>query len=880
MQYLIKKLFAVILTFTFGMTAIAEDLSYFLKEGVSYNPTIVKPHEMLGHDIGEQPIRHDIMVNYIQALADKSDRMVVETIGNSHEKRPILFITITSPENHARLEEIRKNHLLRSNPATADQASNDLPVVTWLNYGVHGAESSGMDAVVPTLYHLAAAQGDAIDDTLKNSVILITAVFNPDGHARRASWQTGYGSNVVNKDPTDEVHNQMWPGGRVNHYWFDLNRQWLLQTQPESQAWLTQWHKWKPQVSSDFHEMGANASYYFHPGQATRKFPLIPNKAREIALDIAEYHAGYMDKAGKLYFSQEGYDNFYIGKGSTYPQVNGGIGFLFEAGAQMAIARETDQGIKTLSNNILIHFNTSLTTIEGAKDLRLNLHTYQRNYYTSVAGLVKKDSVKAYVFTAPEDPARVDLFLDLMARHKIKVHHLAKDTKIAGSSYRAANSYIVPMKQAQYRMAKAVFMRITDFEDKVFYDVSGWTLPLVYGLKHDAVGKEFNAKLLGDEASAKFAKAPVPDVAPYAYMFSWSDYYAPRALNRLLSEGVLARVAMDKGIVQTTKGNVAFERGAIIVGQDHQTVSNADVHKIMLDIASQDGITVHAATSGLTPEGGELGGRNSVKDLSPVNALMVVGPGVSPYDAGEVWHMMDVRMEMPLTMVRKDRLSKVKWHKYSHLILVGGKSEFDNDTVKKAKDWLKAGGTIVASEQGAVWTEKTFLNQSKVNKTKANKTEENTPKEQADEETPRLDYAVKEQKDAEHVIGGAIMGGNLDISHPIGFGYVRDDISTIKSGTHLLKRSKDLYGNVAVYNKTPLLSGYTSAKRLTEISGTPMVVAERVGEGTVILFADNPNFRATLLGNSKMFMNALFFSKTFSNARKMGEDVDMDEIEE
>lgn len=873
MSYLAKSLLAFALGITVATAAISEDLKYFLKDGVRYNPSVVKPHEIIGHNIGEQPIRHDTMVSYINALASASDRMKSEVIGYSYEKRPILFITVTSPENHARLDEIRTNHLLRSNPATADQASNDLPVVTWLNYGVHGAESSGMDAVVPTLYHLAAAKGDAIDDTLKNSVILITAVFNPDGHARRASWQTGYGSVIVNKDPANEVHNQMWPGGRVNHYWFDLNRQWLLQTQPESQAWLTQWHKWKPQVSSDFHEMGANASYYFHPGQATRKFPLIPNKAREIALDIAEYHAGYMDKAGKLYFSQEGYDNFYIGKGSTYPQVNGGIGFLFEAGAQMAIARETDQGIKTLSNNILIHFNTSLTTIEGAKDLRLNLHNYQRNYYTSVAGLVKKDSVKAYVFTAPEDPARIDLFLDLMARHKIKVHHLAKDTKIAGSSYRAADSYIVPMNQAQYRMAKAVFMRITDFEDKVFYDVSGWTLPLVYGLKHDAVGKEFNTKLLGGEASAKFAKAPVPDVAPYAYIFSWSDYYAPRALNRLLSEGVLARVAMDKGIVQTTKGNVAFERGAIIVGQDHQTVSNADVHKIMLDIASQDGITVHAATSGLTPKGGELGGRNSVKDLSPVNALMVVGPGVSPYDAGEVWHMMDVRMEMPLTMVRKDRLSRVKWHRYSHLILVGGKSSFDDATQKKVKAWLNAGGTIVASEQGAVWAEKTFLKDAKGK-------EEVAAEEVAESDAPRLDYSVKEQKDAEHIIGGAIMGGNLDISHPIGFGYVRDDIATIKAGTHLLKRSNDHFGNVAVYNKDPLLSGYTSPKRLAEIGGTSMVVAERVGQGSVILFADNPNFRATLLGNSKMFMNALFFSKAFSNARKVGDAVDMEAMEE
>ena len=863
-----KKLIGMIAALWLGTAgAAAEPLDYFLVEGVSYDQTVLKPAEIFGHDIGDQPVRHDLMVDYFTRLAEASPRISVEIAGYSHERRPILFFVVTSPENHARIDTVRANHLLRTNPATAKRASDDMPVVTWLNYGVHGAEASGMDAAIPTLYHLAAAQDETTKAQLDNSVILITAVFNPDGHSRRVSWVTQYGSDLRATDPSHEIHNQYWPGGRTNHYWFDLNRQWLLQTQPESRAWLSKWHEWKPQVSADFHEMGTNSTYYFHPGVPTRIYPLIPSDGRKLAYEIAGYHVKWLDGQRKLYFSEEGFDNYYIGKGSTYPQVNGSLGILFEAGAQMGIAKESEQGLKTYAENIQTHVGTSLSTIEGAATMRSKLHAYQRQFFLDAPSLAKKDDVKGYVFRAPEDHTRLDMFLDLLSRHQIKTYKVKGSVK-AGNRTFGSSSYIVPMDQAQYRMAKALFNRITEFPDKVFYDVSGWTLPLAYGLDYGAVTAKVS-NILGEPVTASGFIAPEPDVADYAYVFRWSDYYAPRALNALLDAGILARVSKEPIRVMTTKGEVKLDRGAIIVSKHHQLVGTGYIDRLMKMLAAENRLTVHAVTSGRTLDAGaDLGGRNTVSDLRAPKPLLVTGPGVSSYDAGEVWHLLDHRMKMPVTLVRKDRLAGISLDRYTHIILVGGSGSAIPAPMKdKVKNWIKAGGTLVAHRHGARWVNEKFFGKKK----KKKKDEKAAP--------VRLSYKNKSQQDAEHVIGGAVFESDLDLSHPLAFGLVRDKLATNRNTSFKLEVPKDPYAQVAIYTAKPLLSGYASDKRLEELRGTPMMTAERMGRGAVILFADNPNFRGTYVAAEKLFMNALFFSRAFSRSFA-GEEAEAHAVEE
>ncbi len=854
------KVFAqLVLVAALAVPGFAEDLDYFLIKDVTYNTAIPKPSWVLTRGLGEQPVRHDQLVQYLRSVAAASDRISIETIARTHEGRPVLFLVVTSPENHGRLDDIRAAHVARTQGSGSAVGADD-PVVTWVNYGVHGAEASGMDAVIPTVYTLAAGEGPRIDALLKDSVILITAVFNPDGHNRRASWVTQYGSNVVATDVAHEIHHHYWPGGRTNHYWFDLNRQWLLQTQPESRGWLAKWHQWKPHVSADMHEMGGNSTYYFHPGVPTRKYPLIPARGRELLVEISNYHKAYFDEERKLYFAEEGFDNFYIGKGSTYPQVNGGLGILFEAGAQMGIARESDQGIKTYANNIRNHYQTSMTTIFGSHAMRSKLQAYRAEFFASAADLAAEDDVKAYVFRAPEDPKRVQLFLDLLARHDVRVYRVQGSVK-AGDATFGEDSYIVPLNQPQYRMAKGMFNRITDFEDKVFYDVSGWTLPLAYGLDYGEVTGRVSRNL-GDAAQATEIVGSAPAERPYAYVFSWTDYYAPRAANRLLQAGIEVRAALEPITVETASGPKRFARGAVIVPLERQPVSDAKLADMMQGIARDLGLTITGATSGSTREPGrDLGGRNSVADLDAPKPLLVVGPGFSPYDAGEMWHQLDVRMRMAVTLVRQERLGSVDWDRYTHLLIPGGNrlSVLDRH-VDRIKDWQHAGGTVVAIRQGAKWAAE------KLGGYKAAKTD--------DAEPVRLTYADKGQNDAAQVIGGAVFESNLDISHPLGFGYVRDRVATHRNTTIKLPVPKDPYGQVAVYTGAPLLSGYASDERVEELQGSPMLTAERVGAGALILFADNPNFRATYRGTEKLFMNALFFSTAFTKARTGDEAVE------
>ena len=851
----------------FSVNLKAEPLDYYLVEGVGYDQTMPKPAEVFGHDIGDQPVRHDQMVTYLQLLAEASPRISVETIGHSHEGRPILFFVVTSPENHARLEAIRENQLRRTDAKTAKKASDDMPVVTWLNYGVHGAEASGMDAAIPTLYHLAAAEDEKTLDQLQNSVILITAVFNPDGHSRRAAWVTQYGSDVAISDPASEIHHQYWPGARTNHYWFDLNRQWLLQTQPESRAWLTKWHEWKPEVSADFHEMGTNSTYYFHPGVPTRKYPLIPAEGRRLAYEIAGYHVKWLDTQRKLYFSEEGFDNYYIGKGSTYPQVNGALGILFEAGAQMGIIKESEQGLKSYAENVQTHVGTSLSTIEGAVAMRTKLHAYQRKFFMDAPKLASDDDVKGYVFRAPEDHARLDMFLDLLTRHQIKAYKVKGSVKSGARSF-GADSYIVPMDQAQYRMAKSLFNRITEFPDKVFYDVSGWTLPLAYGLDYGPVTTKVSNRL-GMLATSSGFVAPLPDVAPYAYVFRWSDYYAPRALNALLDAGILARVSKEPIEVMTTRGPVKFARGAVIISKQHQTLGTGYIDRLMKMLAAENRLTIHAVTSGRTlGAGADLGGRNTVSDLHTPKPLLVTGPGITSYDAGEVWHLLDHRMKMPVTLVRRDRLAAVTLNRYTHIILVGGRGASIPSPMKdKVKTWIKAGGTLIAHRQGAKWVNEKFLGDA------------NGKKKDSKEPPKRLVYKDKSQQDAEHVIGGAVFESDIDLTHPMAFGIVRSRVATNRNTSFKLKTPKDPYGQVAVYTDSPLLSGYASDKRIAELKGSPMMTAERMGKGAVILFADNPNFRGTYVGAEKLFMNALFFSRAFESAN-ISDEAEAQAVEE
>ncbi|MGH8223360.1 MAG: M14 family zinc carboxypeptidase [Woeseiaceae bacterium] len=839
-----------------------------------YDARIPEPEQFLGHALGRAPVRHHRLVDYIETVADMSERMTAEVIGYSHERRPILTLTITSPQNHSRIAGIRLAHLALGEPGSGQAVSPDMPLVIWLNYGVHGAEASGMDAALPMVYHLAAAEGPAIERMLAESVILLTAVFNPDGHAKRVHWFDSFGGVVPVADPQHIEHDYDKLFLRTNHYGFDLNRQWLLLTQPEPRAWVAKWHDWRPNVTVDYHEMGSDRTYYFHPGIATRTHPLVPAEAEQIMADTVRESERFLDRESRLYFHGEGYDNFYPGKGSTYPLFNGSIGILYEAGSARGVEIETPYGLRTYRENIRKHFRTGISSVEGALNQRERLLDYQRRFYASAIEEADDALVKAYVFDAPGDAARLYHFVDLLHAHRIRSYELARDITLNGKSFAAGQAMIVPLRQAQHRMIRGIFDTQTEFADTTFYDVSAWTLPLAYNLHYEPLsGRNFRDNLLGIASSLEMPVADPPEAASYAYAFEWSGYYAPRALGRILGEGLLANVATEPFAAQTARGAQHLGRGSIVVPFDRQERSPAEIGALMHVIAAEDGVTVHAITSGRSASGSaEVGpGGPSILPVTEPKVLLITGRDVDRYNSGSVWHLIDFRMRMPVTLRDRELLADLDWRPYTHVIFPGGEyEEYLPEYLGALRRWVEGGGTVIGMREASLWLKSQVLDyveplpgETPPAAVTATTASGHDPLLAPDAEPERHDYGQKTDRDATRLISGAIFHGDLDNTHPLGFGFDRREVALLKNMAEVLTHPPNPYATVIVYDRPPLLSGYASPENQEALAGSAALIADRRGEGSIILFADDPTFRGTWLGTDKLLMNSLFFSKAF-----------------
>lgn len=840
---------------------------------VRYDSTIPTPEHFLGRKLGEEPVRHHELVDYITELAAMSDRLSLEIIGVTHERRPILFVVATSTENHARLGEIREQHVALSEPGQNGTVSDDMPIVTWLNYGVHGAESSGMDAALPFVYHLAAAEGDDIESILDNSVILVTAIFNPDGHSQRIAWLDAYGGDLDIADPGHIEHQFNWQFARTNHYWFDLNRQWLLLTQPEPRAWMKKWHEWRPNLTVDYHEMGSDQTYYFHPGVSTRTYPLVPEEAERLLESTVKTSEDFLDSEGRLYFHGERFDNFYVGKGSTFPLINGGVGVLYEAAAALGREIETDNGLRTYRENIRKHFRTSIASIAAGSSLRSEYLNYQKDFYENAVADASRYATKAWVFAAPGDATRLRKFAELLNSHRISTYHLSRDVKVANAVFSAAETLIVPASQGQHRLIRSIFESLTEFEDATFYDVSTWTLPPAFGLEYAALSsRDFRGDLAGNRYDTSVTDTVSIDESNYGYVFEWRPYFAPRALQRVLETELLARVATKPFIATTTRGRIEFASGSIVVPLDRQEKARAEILSLMQTIASEDGVSVHALTSGRSASGTagiDIGGP-SFRPLEIPKVLLVVGDDINLYDAGEVWHLMDHRMAMPVSMRARDNLDDIDWSRYSHIVFPSGDYEdYEPEFSGRLRMWISEGGTAIGMRDAAPWLRINTIDWVDPDDEEAvaeaeEAADEKKEKDKEDEkELERHSYSEKERREAMEVIGGAIFSADLDTSHPLGFGYAKREIFLHKNVEEPWELTSNPYATVVAYTDEPVFSGFVSDENSDALAGTPSLIAERSGDGTIILFADNPNFRGYWYGTNKLFLNALFFSKVF-----------------
>ena len=760
-----KKFLTILLTIT-CINSVAQDLSYFLPDSVQYDPAVPKPKEIIHHEVGEWHVTHDRLVNYMHALAKAvPSRIRLETMGYTYEGRPQVLLLITSPSNHANLEKIRTQHVMLSDPARSSGVDiSNMPVVVYIGHSIHGNEPSGSNSALVSAYYLAAAKGKAIDDLLNNTVILFDPSFNPDGMQRFSTWVNQHKGKALVTDPNSREFNEVWPGGRFNHYWFDLNRDWLPAQHVESRNRLKWFHLWKPNILTDHHEQGSNATFFFQPGVPSRVNPLTPPKNQELTAALGKYHGAYLDRIGSLYFTRENYDDFYYGKGSTYPDINGAIGILFEQASSRGHAQQTDNGLLTFPFTIRNQFVTTLSTLKGANALRKEFLQWQRDFYKQADKESTAYGVKAYVFGDEKDPERSGIFANMLLQHKIDVFRLNIDLQQGNEVFRKENSFIVPFQQTQFLLLRSIFEKTLEYKDSIFYDITSWTMPLAFGISHQPLTtKQYKRELLGEKIEQPIeANGKINGRSAYGYLLNWNHFNAPAALYALQQEGILAKLATNPFNINIEGSIKNYDAGTIFIPVSMQEKSADEIYSMLQKVTTKFGVNIDAVATGSVVSGSDLGS-NNFDVLTKPSIAMITGTGVNALDAGEVWHLLDQRYEISLSHLEPSIFNRIDISKYNTLVLVDGTyNELNRD---KLRSWVQSGGTLIVFERAVNWAAQNGIASVSFKKQKPS------------DSTRFLPYAQFDQQVGSQRMSGIIARAEVDLTHPLDYGYNKPEVS-------------------------------------------------------------------------------------------------------
>ncbi len=853
-----KRIFSLLFLLLVGFKALAQQspagtadfaLSYYLPDNYTYNPQVPKPKDVLGFEVGEWHVGYDQLIRYFDKLATTSNRVNFEIIGYTYEKRPQVMLTITSPENIKNLDKIKasRQELRRSN---SKPDIDKMPLVMAAGYSVHGNEASAINSSLLAAYHFAAA--NEIADDLANIIILIDPALNPDGSNRFATWVNANRSYNLNGDPLNREHSEAWPGGRGNHYWFDLNRDWLLVQHPESRNRVAVFQEWLPNIYLDYHEMGTNSTFFFQPGIPSRDHPLIPKKNIELTAKMATYHAKALDQIGSLYHTRESFDEYYFGYGSTYPDIQGAVGILFEQASSRGHLQESIFGPLSFAFTVRNQFRTSISSFEAAKNMKKEIMQFMVDFYKQALTEAEADTDKAFIFGTTEDAARSYHLAEMVMQHDIDVYALNENLTVNGVSFEKQKSYIVPLNQPQYRLIKAIFETRNTFTDSLFYDVSAWTMPMAFNVDYMALSSRImnlaNVQKLEDGFERR--KGTVKgEKNSYAYGFEWSEYYAPKAAYALMQKGYLVRVTHEP--IQLS-ANVTLKRGSILVSMPREDKPGLDADKLFNELnklAAETGIDIHAISTGFT--NGISVGSPQTDVLKKPEVALLVGTDINSLEAGEIWHLLDQRIAMPITLLPIERMGTADLSRYNVLVMPQGSyNSIGKEAAQKLKTWLSAGNTLIARTGAMTW-----LNTQEV----ASFTFKKDPKEE--EKKPARPYDAFVKDTGAKMTGGSIFNARLDVSHPIAYGYSKSSIFTFGNSNQYLEVAKNPYSNPLTYTDKPLASGYVHPQNLDLMRNSSVIQIKKVDKGIIIGMADNMNFRGIWYGTNKLFLNGVFFGQ-------------------
>ncbi|RZP00878.1 MAG: zinc carboxypeptidase [Flavobacteriales bacterium] len=840
-----KKLF-FILAPIFCLNAQVQ-MDYYLNDMSQYNSSIPTPESVIGHQVGEFHVSHDKLSHYVQELSKSSKRVKLVKRGKTYENRTSWLMIITSESNHSNLEEIRQQHLRLSDSKNIDIDTSNMPIVVYQGFSVHGDEPSGSNASLLLMYHLLASDSDETKELLDNTVILLDPSFNPDGLQRFSQWANMNKNQSLNPDPSDREYNQYWPRGRTNHYWFDLNRDMLPNQLPETNAKIETFTKWMPNILTDHHEMGTNSSFFFQPGVPERKNPLISDLNQALTKEIGTYHEDALNKIGSLYYSEESYDDFFFGKASTYPDANGSIGILFEQGSSRGHIQESVNGILTFPFTIRNQLTAAFSTLKAAQNMRVKLLNYMKGFYDDQIDPANK--YESIIFGKQKDKSTVHHLADVLNSHKIKFNTLSHDVEVNGTKYSKENSYIVPLNQPKRTLIRAMFDTQTSFNDSLFYDVSAWTFPLAFNVNYDKTDRFNKPGRLGIKSeevqNLERITGSVDDKSDYAYLFEPHDYYAQAAVYELIKNGLRVKTATRTFAINGEN----FDYGTYMVSVQNQSLNSDEIYNLLVDVSSRTGINIKSQSTGIT-EGIDLGSNNFEIVKEPKIGL-IVGEGVRSYDAGEIWHLLDTRFNIPITKLDVSDLGYIDLSRYTHIILPDYSEGYQyqstggNINKNQINDYIEDGGNLIAYRNSVKWVSS---NLSEI--------DFHTNEITADDVT----FSERQSFFGAQQTGGAIFNSIIDKSHPVNFGIESNSLPLFRNSNVYMTKSEQSFNNPIVYSSSPLMSGYISEENLSLLKKSTPFKVIRSGKGKILLMTDNTNFRAFWFGTNRILLNMLFHS--------------------
>ena len=819
-----------------------EELSYFMPTEWHYtlDSQVPTPEQEMGFQVGSQHVNWEQVVAYMKRLAACSPRFSIQEYGRTFENRPLICVVITSEKNQKNLESLRSAHAQLADPA-ASVDPKSLPAVASVMMSIHGNEASGVNASLPFAYFFAAAQGPEIEALLDKTIITLIPGQNPDGITRFSTWVNSNRSLRNVTDPQSREFSEPWPGGRSNHYWHDLNRDWLNASMPEMKALLKIYHDWMPNTVNDHHEMGSSSTFFLEPADPVGYYPHIPQENKDLTQKVSSYNMAALDRIGSLYLSKDQFDSYSLGTGDVYGDALGSIAMLFEQASARGHQQETENGILNFPFAVRNHATTAFGSVKAAYEMREELNDYMHRFVVARHKEAIVLPEKGYIFDGNGSDAVSYHFIEMLAQHDLHVNRLAKETTINGHTYDPAHAYVIPMDQRHSMLLRSLLECNTQFKDSLFYDLSTWNMAEAYGLKYAPL--KSIAGLQGEAVTTPtFPKGGVNGKANYAYLFDNKEYYAPLFIKRLQDGG--AKVKVSGVGLHATEG-YQYGPGMLMVPVAGQKISSDSLYTLIQKGATEAGITVRNVSSGQMKDY-DLGHFYN-RPVKEAKVAVLIGGRMRSNVAGSLWYLLDNRYQMQPTMLDESTLSRADLTRYNVLIL-SGELAGGEAVAQQIANWVKAGGTLITIGSG-------YQTANKAKLTKIETIDLSQP-----DSATYVPYDKRSDRFAEFQIPGTDLQVSLDTTHPLCWGYTESVMPILKNSNLVFKMPKEANLAPVCYDKKqPLLSGFIRPEHLKALTGMPEVICQSAGKGQVICFADDPNFRSVWYAGTRLFMNAVLF---------------------